>query len=448
MNDWAPTSWQSRPLLQQPDYPDRRALEEVVRELSALPPLVTSWEVERLKGKLAACAAGEVFLLQGGDCAESFSSCEADTITAQLKILLQMSLVLAHGTRKQVVRVGRIAGQYAKPRSAEREERKGVSLPSYRGDLVNRRAFTTADRTPDPRLLLKGYERAALTLNFIRALVEGGFADLRHPEYWNLDFVQYSRRRSDYEEIVRSIRESIEFMENVLETPVDKVRRSDIYTSHEGLLLYYEQAQTRRVPRREGYYNLATHFPWIGLRTSDPRGAHVEYFRGIRNPIAVKVGVTTTDEQLAELLEILHPDDEPGRLTLIHRMGLDGIDEHLPRLIEVVRRSGKTVLFSCDPMHGNTEIAPDGHKTRHFDRIVGELERAFAIHRQMGTILGGVHLELTGEDVTECIGGARGLGTDDLARAYETSLDPRLNYEQAMELAMILAHRLRNGDST
>jgi len=382
MNDWTPDSWQRKPSRQQPKYPDPAELDEVVRQLSAFPPLTTSWEVESLKRSLAGCADGEVFLLQGGDCAESFSSCEADTITAQLKILLQMSLVLTHGTKKRVVRVGRIAGQYAKPRS----------------------------------------------------------------EYWNLDFVQHSHSQKEYEQIVRSIHDSLDFMENVLETPVGNVRRAEIYTSHEGLLLYYEQAQTRRVPRREGFYNLATHFPWIGLRTSDPSGAHVEYFRGIRNPIAVKVGAATSDEQLEELLEVLHPDDEPGRLTLVHRMGAGKIDEHLPRIIETVRRSGKRVVFSCDPMHGNTEIAADGHKTRRFDRILHELERAFAIHREMGSVLGGVHLELTGEDVTECVGGARGLKEEDLGRAYQTSLDPRLNYEQALELAMIVSHRLRTVD--
>jgi 3-deoxy-7-phosphoheptulonate synthase len=445
MSAWTPRSWQSRTAHQQPAYPDADALARVVGELAALPPLVTSWEVEALKSKLARCATGEVFLLQGGDCAESFASCAADAITAQLKILLQMSLVLVHGTKRKVVRVGRIAGQYAKPRSAEEERRGDLSLPSYRGDLVNRTPFTAEDRVPDPQLLLRGYERAALTLNFIRALVEGGFADLHHPEYWNLDFVRHSELRRDYQQIVDSIRDSVEFMENVLETRVNNMRRAEIYTSHEGLALHYEEAQTRRVPRRAGFYNLSTHFPWIGMRTSHPQGAHVEYFRGIRNPIAVKVGVGMDDAWLAELLEILHPENEPGRLTLIHRLGADAVEEHLPRLVEVVRRSGRTVTWCCDPMHGNTEITDSGRKTRRFDKILEETRKAFAVHEELGSVLGGVHLELTGEDVTECIGGSRGLDESDLERAYRSAVDPRLNYEQAMEMAMLVARHLRNG---
>lgn len=443
MQEWTPKSWQAKRATQQPSYPDPEALSTVVRQLAKLPPLVTSWEVETLKQKLAGAARGEVFLLQGGDCAESFDSCAADAITAQLKILLQMSLVLVHGTKKKLVRVGRIAGQYAKPRSKDQECRGDLSLPAYRGDLVNRNGFTAEDRTPDPSLLLRGYEHAALTLNFMRALAEGGFADLHHPEYWKLDFVQDSASKEKYEAIVQSIRDSVEFMENVLETRVNNMRRAEIYTSHEGLALYYEQAQTRTVPRRSGYYNLATHFPWIGLRTSDPAGAHVEYFRGIRNPIAVKVGVETTDEWISELLEILHPQDEPGRLTLIHRLGVDFIDEHLPRILEAVRRSGKTVVWCCDPMHGNTELTPKGHKTRRFEKIMGETKRAFAIHQKMGTHLAGIHLELTGEDVTECVGGARGLKEADLERAYQSTVDPRLNYEQALEMAMLMAYELK-----
>lgn len=444
---WSPDSWQRHTASQQPVYPDAEKLRSVVGELASLPPLVTSWEIETLKQKLADCSRGDSFLLQGGDCAESFDSCDAEIITAQLKILLQMSLVLVHGTKKKVLRVGRIAGQYAKPRSADEERQGDLSLPSYRGDLVNRTAFTPEDRVPDPQLLLRGYERAALTLNFIRALVEGGFADLHHPEYWNLDFVGDEVLRGDYARIVDSIRESVEFIENVLGTRVNNLRRAEIYTSHEGLALFYEQAQTRTVPRRKGYYNLSTHFPWIGLRTSQPQGAHVEYFRGIRNPIAIKVGVQTDDACLTELLEILHPDDEPGRLTLIHRLGVKQIEEHLPRLIEVVRRSGKSVVWCCDPMHGNTEATTGGRKTRRFDKITEETRRAFEIHDSMGSHLGGLHLELTGEDVTECVGGARGLAEADLERAYQSSLDPRLNYEQALEIAMLTARYLRQTSS-
>ena len=447
MSTWTPQSWQQRTVTQLPDYPDPQALDEVVRQMSSLPPLVTSWEVEALKEQLAEAARGRAFLLQGGDCAESFDDCDVGAITSKLKILLQMSLVLVHGTRKPVVRVGRFAGQYAKPRSTATESRDGVELPSYRGDLVNRAPFTTEDRTPDPQLLLRGYERAALTLNFIRALADGGFADLHHPEYWNLDFLDGSDLRTDYRRIVDAILEAVEFMEAVLGREPASLRRVDFYTSHEGLSLYYEQAQTRRVPRRTGWYNLSTHYPWIGMRTAQLDGAHVEYFRGIRNPVAVKVGPTMTTDWLKQLVDVLDPEDEPGRLTFIHRMGSERVGEALPPLIEAVRETGHTVLWVCDPMHGNTETVGNGRKTRRFDRILSELEQSFDVHRDLGSVLGGVHFELTGQDVTECIGGARGLGEADLERAYHSQVDPRLNYEQALELAMAVARRLRNGDA-
>lgn len=443
MQTWTPDSWQRRNASQQPAYPDPQALQAVVAQMSALPPLVTSWEVESLKEQLAAAARGEAFVLQGGDCAESFDACDVDAITSKLKILLQMSLVLVHGTRKPVVRVGRFAGQYAKPRSESTEMRDGVELPSYRGDLVNRAPFTREDRTPDPQLLLRGYERAALTLNFVRALADGGFADLHHPEYWNLDFLEHAALREEYQRIVASITEAVEFMEAVLGREPASLRRVDFYTSHEGLALYYEQAQTRRVPRREGWYNLSAHLPWIGMRTAQLDGAHVEYFRGIRNPIAVKIGPDMDRAWLEGLLDRLHPDDEPGRLTLIHRMGSERIADALPGVIEAVRAIGKTVLWMCDPMHGNTEIVNGGRKTRRFDRILSELQQAFDVHERMGSVLGGVHFELTGEDVTECIGGARGIQEADLDRAYRSQVDPRLNYEQALELAMAVARRLR-----
>ena len=447
MTTWNPKSWQQRNATQIPDYPDPQALARVVDEMSHLPPLVTSWEVEALKQQLAAAARGEAFLLQGGDCAESFDDCDVDSITSKLKILLQMSLVLVHGTRQPVVRVGRFAGQYAKPRSAMTEQLDGVELPTYRGDLVNRAPFTAEDRTPDPQLLVKGYERAALTLNFVRALADGGFADLHHPEYWNLDFLENSPLREEYGRIVEAIKGSIEFMEAVLGREPASLRRVDFYTSHEGLSLHYEQAQTRRVPRRPGWYDLSTHFPWIGMRTAHLDGAHVEFFRGIRNPVAVKVGPGMDRDWLRGLVQTLDPDAEPGRLTLIHRMGDDQVQAKLPGLIETVREMGRTVLWVCDPMHGNTETLPSGVKTRRFDRILNELECAFDVHATMGSVLGGVHFELTGEDVTECIGGARGLVEADLERAYRSAVDPRLNYEQALELAMAIARNLREGSS-
>ena len=439
---WAPDSWRRLPAAQQPVYADDGAVEEVCRQLAELPPLVSSWEVESLKSQLAAAAAGKAFLLQGGDCAESFADCTSAVIANKLKVLLQMSLVLVHGSKRPVIRVGRFAGQYAKPRSADLEELDGVALPAYRGDLINRTPFTAADRAFDPQLLLRGYERAALTLNFIRALVDGGFADLHHPEYWDLDFVQHSPLAEDYRRIVAGIGDSLRFMETLAGRQVGEMNRVDFFTSHEGLHLRYEQAQTRRVPHREGWYNLSTHFPWIGMRTANLGGAHIEYFRGIANPIAVKIGPSTTADGLLELIGLLSPHNEPGRLTLIHRFGVSAIAQGLPPLVEAVERAGRRVLWSCDPMHGNTETTPQGRKTRRFEHILGELEQAFAIHQQIGSVLGGVHLELTGENVTECIGGARGLAAAELARAYRTQVDPRLNCEQALEMVMRIARRI------
>ncbi len=441
MPTWSPTSWQQRPADQQPRYDDGSALNTVVEQLSQLPPLVTSWEVEALKQQLAEAANGQRFLLQGGDCAESLVECDSASIASKLKILLQMSLVLVHGTRKRVIRIGRFAGQYAKPRSSDTETRDGVTLPSYRGDCVNKAEFTAEARKPDPQLLLRAYERSALTLNFIRALIDGGFADLHHPEYWDLDFMQHSPRAAEYQRIVEAIGQSLRFMETLAGISVSDMNRVDFYTSHEGLHLLYEQAQTRQVPHRTGWYNLSTHCPWIGMRTATTDGAHVEYFRGLRNPIGVKIGPITTPDRLRDLLDILHPDDEPGRITLIHRFGVHEIVKHLPALVDVVKKSGKTVLWCCDPMHGNTQMTDDGIKTRKFDHILAELEAAFEIHENHGTILGGVHVEVTGDNVTECTGGARGLSDGDLGQAYRSQVDPRLNYEQALELAMLITRQ-------
>jgi 3-deoxy-7-phosphoheptulonate synthase len=439
--DWTPTSWQTRPTLQQPTYPDPAHLERVIGELGCLPPLVTSWEIERLKSQLAEAAYGKRFLLQGGDCAESFADCTSAAIASKLKILLQMSLVLTHGLRRRIIRVGRFAGQYAKPRSEDMETRDGVSLPSYRGELVNRAPYTLADRTPNPELLLRGYERAALTINFIRSLIDGGFADLHHPEYWDLDWVRHSPLAAEYHRIVNAIGDSLSFLEQLSGQSAGETSRVDYFTSHEGLLLVYEQAQTRQVPHRSGWYNLSTHFPWIGMRTAQAGGSHVEYFRGINNPIGVKVGPGTTPESLVELAEILDPERDPGRLTFIHRFGHKKIADGLPPLIEAIRRVGRLPLWVCDPMHGNTEATASGYKTRRFENILSELEQAFEIHADTGSYLGGVHFELTGENVTECIGGARGLVEDDLRRAYQTQVDPRLNYEQALEMALLIARR-------
>ena len=442
--EWSPASWKRKPAAQQPVYRSDAEVAEVVSQISKLPPLVTSWEIQALQKQLAEAARGERFLLQGGDCAESFDCCDSNTIANKLKILLQMTLVLVHGGQKPVVRVGRFAGQYTKPRSEDTETRNGVTLPSYRGDLVNRPEFTEAAREPDPQLILRGYERAALTLNFIRALVGGGFTDPHRLEYWDLDFVKHSPMAEEYHRTARSIGDALRFMEGLLGAHPGELRWVDFFTSHEGIHLPYEQSQTRRVPRQEGWFNLSTHFPWIGMRTADPDGAHVEYFRGIRNPIAIKVGPAMTPEWLKRLIDILHPVDEPGRLTLIHRFGNRRIGASLPPLIEAVEATGKTVLWVSDPMHGNTRTTAGGIKTRHFDDILGELDQAFDIHAEYGGCLGGVHIELTGEDVTECTGGARGLEESDLERAYHSSLDPRLNYEQAIELAMFVGREIRS----
>jgi 3-deoxy-7-phosphoheptulonate synthase len=437
--DWSPTSWASRPAEQQPTYRDADALARVVAELSRLPPTVVSWEIDDLKRQIADAQQGRRFLLQGGDCAETFADCESGQIARKLKILLQMSLVLLHGLKQPVIRVGRFAGQYAKPRSADTETRGGVTLPSYRGDLVNRPGFTAAEREPDPELLLRGYERAALTLNFIRALVDGGFADLHHPEYWDLGFMQHSPLREQYHQLVASISDSLDFYEAMSGNRVHEASRAPFYASHEALHLLYEQAQSRYIERRRRWYNLSTHLPWIGMRTAKLDGAHVEYCRGIANPVGVKVGPSMGADWVQGLCEVLNPDREPGRLLLIHRMGAAQIEARLPPLIEAVRATGVPVLWVCDPMHGNTESTQSGLKTRRFDNIVAELEQSFRIHSALGSRLGGVHFELTGEDVTECTGGARGLVDGDLARDYRSQVDPRLNCDQALELAMRIA---------
>ena len=422
-----------------PTYPDAQALQAALDQLARLPPLVTSWEIENLKAQLAGATRGDRFMLQGGDCSESFAECESDAIVSKLKILLQMSLVLVQGGKKRVTRVGRFAGQYAKPRSVETETRNGTTLPCYRGDMINRAGFTAEDRAPDPQLLLRAYERSGLTVNFIRALIEGGFADLHHPEYWELSFVAKSPHAAEYTRMVESIGESLRFMEALSGSVMADSGRVDFFTSHEGLHLYYEQAQTRRPPHRTGWYDLSTHFPWIGERTHALDGAHIEYFRGITNPIGVKIGPVTTPDEALALADCLNPHDEPGRLTFIHRMGANRVEECLPPLVEAMRRQGKQVLWCCDPMHGNSERTSTGIKTRRFEKILAELETSFRILDACGSHLGGVHFELTGDNVTECLGGASGVTEADLTRDYRSQLDPRLNYEQAMEMALVLA---------
>jgi 3-deoxy-7-phosphoheptulonate synthase len=443
-------SWQGKPNAQAVEYPDKPALMAAVKQLSTLPPLVTSWEIERLRGLLGEAQQGRRFVLQGGDCAEALADCQPAKITNKLKILLQMALVLAHGAKRPVIRIGRFAGQYSKPRSSPTETRqvdgKAVTLPSYFGDIVNRAEFTEQGRRPDPALLLRGYQHAALTLNFVRSLVEGGFADLHHPEYWDLAFFGHGSLaptlREEYERMTRNLSDGLRFMEVLGERAVDDITRTDFFTSHEGLNLWYESAQTRRVPRREGFYNLSAHMPWLGDRTRRLDGAHVEYFRGIRNPVAVKLGPSARGEDVVGLAKALNPGNEPGKLTLISRMGAGRVRSGLPPLIEAAKSAGVAALWMCDPMHGNTTTTSGGLKTRSFEAILQELEGAFDVHEQTGVPLGGVHFELTGEDVTECTGGASGVTEADLANNYASACDPRLNYQQALEMAFLMARRM------
>ena len=443
VQDWSLRSWREKEALQQPTYPNDASLQEALDHVSALPPLVTSWEVEHLKTELARAANGERFLLQGGECAESFGDCRADIITSRLKILMQMSLVLTYGLNTRVVRVGRFAGQYAKPRSSDTETRDGTTLPSYRGDIINGAAFAPEARRPDPQRMVEAYASSSLTLNLVRALTEGGFADLRHPEYWDLDFVQHSPLADEYHAIADAIGDTIDFLETVTDDEIDSVEGVTFYTSHEALLLPYEEALSRTVPHKAGVYNLGTHLPWVGKRTNQPEKAHVEYARGIENPVGLKVGPAMTPSRLKTLIRTLDPEDEPGKLMLISRLGADAIGDKLAPLIQAVQATGQSVLWIADPMHGNTEKTDAGIKTRRFDNVLGELEQAMDIHAAEGSHLGGVHFELTGEDVTECIGGARGLSEADLGRAYESHVDPRLNYEQSMEMAFSIVRKHR-----
>ncbi|MDZ7717048.1 MAG: 3-deoxy-7-phosphoheptulonate synthase class II [Balneolaceae bacterium] len=437
--DWSPVSWKNFPIKQMPEYPSQEELDKVYKELRTYPPLITSWEVEALKKKLADVAAGKSFLLQGGDCAESFADCKAPKIVNLLKVLLQMSFIMIHEQGIPVVRVGRIAGQYAKPRSRDYEIVDGEEIPNYRGDLINSIKPKHEARIADPSRLLVGYEKAALTLNFLRALSDEGFADLHHPEYWELDFMKQNPYYQDYEAMVNSIQKAVSFMETITPNEFNTLQKINVYTSHEGLNLYYDGAQTRRVPRREGWYNLSSHLIWLGNRTRDIDGAHVEYLRGIRNPIGIKIGPEYDIDETLALIEKLNPIHEAGKIVLITRFGKDKVEACLPDLIKQLKHNGMPVVWSCDPMHGNTFSTENNIKTRNFEDIIGEIRKTFAVHRDQGSYLGGVHLELTGDNVTECVGGAKGLGEGELHQNYETYCDPRLNYEQSLEMAFLIA---------
>ena len=442
---WSAASWRDKPVKQMPVYPDGAALGTVEETLRVFPPLVFAGEARRLRESLGQVAAGKAFLLQGGDCAESFAEFHANTIRDTFKVLLQMAVVLTYGAACPVVKVGRMAGQFAKPRSSDNEEIGGVSLPSYRGDIVNGIEFEEQARTPQPERMLRAYNQAAATLNLLRAFAQGGFADLHKVHRWNLNFVANSPQGQRYDEIAQRIGEALAFMEACGVTPetVTQLRETDFYTSHEALLLNYEEPLTRTDSLTGLPYACSAHMLWIGDRTRQPEGAHVEYLRGVNNPIGLKCGPSLDPDELIRLIDLLNPRNEPGRLTLIARMGWDKVERHLPALIRKVEREGRVVVWSCDPMHGNTIKSGSGFKTRPFDRILSEVRSFFAVHRAEGTYAGGVHFEMTGQEVTECIGGAQAIDDGMLADRYHTHCDPRLNASQALELAFLLAEELK-----
>jgi len=443
---WTPDSWRTRPVLQMPQYPDAKALADVEAQLATFPPLVFAGEARNLKKALARVAAGEAFLLQGGDCAESFAEHGANNIRDFFRVLLQMAVVLTYAGAVPVVKVGRIAGQFAKPRSSPTEKVNGVELPSYRGDIVNDIAFTKEARTPDPQRQLMAYRQSAATLNLLRAFATGGFANLGSVHQWMLGFLKDSPQSRRYKELADRISDALNFMRACgldLESHPE-LRATDFYTSHEALLLGYEQAFTRVDSTTGDWYATSGHMIWIGDRTRQLDHAHVEYFRGIKNPIGLKCGPSLKPDELLKLIDILNPDNEPGRLTLINRSGADKIGESLPGLIRAVKREGRVVVWSCDPMHGNTITSTSGYKTRPFDRILSEVKSFFSIHAAEGTHAGGVHLEMTGQDVTECIGGARAITDEDLNDRYHTACDPRLNAEQSIDMAFLIAELLKH----
>ncbi|MBS1223543.1 MAG: 3-deoxy-7-phosphoheptulonate synthase class [Proteobacteria bacterium] len=443
---WTPTSWRQRPAAQMPVYDDLPTLAEVEERLAASLPLVFAGEIRTLRQHLAEVAAGRAFLLQGGDCAESFADFNERAITDTFRVLLQMAVILTFAAACPVVKVGRMAGQFAKPRSSSTETRNGTTLPSYRGDIVNDLDFTAEARHPDPRRQLRAYAQSAATLNLLRALAQGGFADLHRVQQWNFDFLRASPQGARYRDLASRISETLAFMRACgLDAVADpQVRQVNFYTSHEALLLGYEQALTRCDPQTGEWYDGSAHFLWIGERTRQVDGAHVEFLRGIANPIGLKLGPTAAPDTLLRLLDALNPDDQPGRLTLISRMGADKIATALPPLIRVVQREGRCVIWSCDPMHGNTLETSTGYKTRPFTRILDEVRQFFAIHRAEGSIPGGVHFELTGQDVTECLGGAQAITEQGLAVRYHTLCDPRLNASQSLELAFLIAETLKD----
>ncbi|MGB7127423.1 MAG: 3-deoxy-7-phosphoheptulonate synthase class II [Methylovirgula sp.] len=442
---WSPDSWRTKPLEQAPVYPDAVALADVERQLGTFPPLVFAGEARKLKALLAKASKGEAFLFQGGDCAESFAEHAADNIRDFFRVFLQMAVVMTFAAALPVVKVGRIAGQFAKPRSEPMEAKDGVALPSYRGDIVNDIAFTEAARIADPVRQLMAYRQSAATLNLIRAFASGGYANLENAHRWMLGFIKDSPQSARYQELADRITETLGFMRAIGLDPESQqeLRQTDFYTSHEALLLGYEQAMTRIDSTTGDYYATSGHMLWVGDRTRQPDHAHIEYVRGIKNPLGVKCGPSLKPDGLLRLVDILDPGNEPGRLTLICRFGAEKIGDHLPKLLRAIKREGRNVLWTCDPMHGNTIKAKSGYKTRPFERIIGETRAFFAVHHAEGTYAGGVHLEMTGKNVTECTGGARAISEADLSDRYHTYCDPRLNAEQAIEVAFLIAELLK-----
>ncbi|GAC08904.1 class II 3-deoxy-7-phosphoheptulonate synthase [Paraglaciecola chathamensis] len=445
MSQWQPDSWRQKPILQQPTYHDQKHLNDVEQKLKSYPPLVFAAETRQLFKELGQVADGKGFLLQGGDCAESFDEFNAPKIRDTFKVILQMAIVLTFAGRCPVTKVARMAGQYAKPRSGDFETIGDVSLPSYRGDIINCFEFTEAARLPDPQRMLDAYHQSASTLNLLRAFAQGGLADLHQVNRWNMAFVENNPLKERYQDVARRIQDSLEFMNvmgiNTSNTPT--LHETSLYTSHEALLLNYEQALTRVDTLTDKWYNCSAHMLWIGERTRQLDHAHIEFFRGIHNPIGVKVGPTMQGDELIRLIDALNPENTSGRLTLITRMGADNLEQNLPALLRRVKQEGRNVVWSSDPMHGNTFKASSGYKTRNFDAILREIQQFFAAHKAEGTHAGGIHLEMTGQHVTECTGGAYEIGDDDLAQAYKTQCDPRLNADQVLEMAFLVADHLK-----
>ena len=442
---WTPDGWRSKPVMQVPEYPEKAALAAVEKQLASFPPLVFAGEARNLKKQLARVCAGKAFLLQGGDCAESFAEHGANNIRDFFRVFLQMAVVLTFAGGSPVVKVGRIAGQFAKPRSSPTEKRGDVELPSYRGDIVNGNEFTPEARIPDPRRQIEAYRQSAATLNLLRAFAHGGYANLATVHQWMLGFVKDSPQARRYQELAERISEALGFMRACgldLESHPE-LRTTDLYTSHEALLLGFEEAMTRIDSTSGDWYCTSGHMVWIGDRTRQPDHAHVEYCRGIKNPIGLKCGPSLKADDLLKLIDILNPDNEPGRLTLIGRFGNEKVAEHLPALVRMVKREGRQVVWSCDPMHGNTITSVSGYKTRPFDRILNEVKDFFAVHAAEGTYAGGVHLEMTGQNVTECTGGARAISDSELNDRYHTFCDPRLNAEQSIDMAFLVAELLK-----